>query len=101
MSGKVGIKSRIAFVYDTTEIGYREIVTILRSIDRSIFEPVLIVPGQGPLLEEIADLGITTFPMYLPNWRKFRDLLHRYVVVYQLGRLLRDQCINLICFHGM
>jgi glycosyltransferase involved in cell wall biosynthesis len=100
-AGKVGDKYLIAFVQDTTEIGYREIVTILRTIDRSIFEPVLIVPGLGPLLEEIADLGITTFPMYLPSWRKFRDLLHRYVAVYHLGRLLRDQCIDLIFCHGM
>lgn len=101
IAGGVGAKYRIAFVQDTTEIGYTEIVTILRSLDRNVFEPILIVPGQGPLLEGIAGLGIGTFPMYLPSWRKLRDCFHRYVAVYRLGRLLRDQRIDLIFCHGM
>lgn len=52
--------TRILFVYHATNVGGGSycLLNLLKAIDRMAFEPVVLLPGWGPLCDEIDKLGI-------------------------------------------
>lgn len=52
--------TRILFVYHVTSVGGGSycLLSILKAIDRTFFEPMVLLPQKGPLCDEIEKLGI-------------------------------------------
>lgn len=59
--------TRILFVFHVTSIGGGSycLLNILKSIDRTAFEPLVLLPRKGPLCDEIEKLGIQI--VYFPS----------------------------------
>ena len=58
---------RILFVYHVTSVGGGSycLLSILKAIDRTFFEPMVLLPQKGPLCDEIEKLGIEI--VYFPS----------------------------------
>jgi len=59
--------TRILFVYHVTSVGGGSycLLSILKAIDRTVFEPIVLLPQNGPLCDEIEKLGIEI--VYFPS----------------------------------
>lgn len=57
---KMRILKRILFVYHVSAVGGGSycLLNLLKAIDRTAFEPVVLLPQRGPLCDEIGKLGI-------------------------------------------
>lgn len=67
---------------------------LVRSLDRSIFSPQVLVPREGPILDAIRDAGI---PVHVMPLTRLRDiaLFPRFI------SLLKSQGIRLVNAHGV
>lgn len=61
---------KILFLSNTARIAGAEIclLTLVKYLDKNIFEPVVIFPESGPLHDEIARIGIKTYVSPLEWW---------------------------------
>lgn len=52
--------TKILFVYHVSSVGGGSycLLNLLKTINRNVFDPVVLLPNEGPLCEEIAKLGI-------------------------------------------
>lgn len=59
--------TRILFVYHVSSVGGGSycLLSILKAIDRIVFEPMVLLPQKGPLCDEIEKLGIEI--VYFPS----------------------------------
>lgn len=59
--------TRILFVYHVSSVGGGSycLLSILKAIDRTLFEPMVLLPQKGPLCDEIEKLGIEI--VYFPS----------------------------------
>jgi glycosyltransferase involved in cell wall biosynthesis len=63
-------KTKILYVSHSARLAGAEIslLTLLRHLDPALFEPVLILPSEGPLLEEVERLRLKTYISPLERW---------------------------------
>lgn len=85
----------ILFVYHVSSIGGGSfcLLNLLKAIDRTIFEPTVLLPRQGPLCDEIEKLGIKI--VYYPSLT-----LYPYNKTVWKFRTLRQFFKMLRCLHG-
>lgn len=95
--------NKILYVHGVTAFGgaERDLVSIIRELDRERFTPLVACSDQGPLLRELAQQGIQTAIIPLPPWRKTKSLLSRLPSVSQLYRLLVKEHIQLVHINDM
>lgn len=72
---KTGIgMTSIVFIHQSAELygSDRTLLTLLSGIDRSVYNPVVILPGEGPLKTELEKLGIEV--VIAPVLKLYRDI---------------------------
>lgn len=75
MSSNDKMRIKILFISHSPHLNGAEIVlfNILNNIDLNVFEPIVIFPGEGPLIKRISDLKIQTIVVGLERWIRFKS----------------------------
>lgn len=107
------MKQKILFLHHVSTIGGGSycLLAILREIDRTKFEPVVLLKGNGPLVEEICKLGIkviifqkmSTIPYNRSLWK--RGAIAQYLRVANsmasFRKLLIEHNIDIVYLNNM
>ncbi len=90
-------RHRILHLDPTSAIGGAEIslLELLRNLNREVFDPLVALPGPGPMVERMARLGVET--VIIPQQKlKARNPLPYLKTVFYLVNLVRERNIDLI-----
>lgn len=82
---------RVLYLHGVGEIGgaERDLLALLKRMDRTKWEPCLACPGDSALAVEALAIGVSVFPTLLPPWRKLRAVSRRPLAVLRVARLIR------------
>jgi glycosyltransferase involved in cell wall biosynthesis len=75
------------------EAQYRYLIEGLKG---SRYSPIVVCPNQGDLAEHFISLGVPTYIMKLPMWRKAKSAFTRYLAAARLVRFAGEMGIGLI-----
>ena len=90
-------KHRILFLDPTSAISGAEVslLGLLRNLNREVFDPLVALPGIGPLFERVARLGVET--VIIPQSKlKVSNPLPYLKTVFYLVKLIRERGVGLI-----
>ncbi len=97
---------KILYLQATSEVGGSDVslFRIVEKLDKTRFEPIVILPADGPLVEKIIAAGgkVRFLPMMLKlTSRRGVGFLIRYLlnyprVVFTLARILKDEQIDIV-----
>ena len=81
----------ILYLQGINEIGgaERALLSVLERLDRTYWQPAVACPATGPLVTELKSLGVPTYPMVFPAWRKLTHVLWRVPAWLMLARLVQ------------
>ena len=84
------VGTRILYVHGIEAIGgaERDLIALLKTLDRHKWEPYVVCPGTGPFREQLHTIGAPTHALSLPPWRKSLALFQRRSAVQRLGALI-------------
>ena len=82
----------------------KSLLLLLRNIDRSCFEPIVVIPRRGPLRNELHALGINTYRIKFPWWVRGKIniinfgycLIREIVALFHFYRLVKVEQIDVI-----
>lgn len=106
-------KTRILFVHQVSQVGGGSycLLNIVRSLDRSFFEPVVLLQGDGSLAVEFRRLGVRTVFLeslgQIPyNWSLVRPKsIGMYCRVFRslkaFEQIVRKECIDIVYLNNM
>ena len=82
----------ILYLQGISEIGgaERALLAVLERLDRTCWQTVVACPASGPLVTELKSLGVPTYPMVFPAWRKLTHVLWRVPAWLKLARLVQE-----------
>ena len=82
--------TRILYVHGIEAIGgaERDLIAVLKTLDRQKWEPHVVCPGTGPFREQLHAIAVPTHALSLPPWRKPLTLFQRRSAVQRLGALV-------------
>jgi len=81
----------------------KSLLLLLKNIDRKLVEPIVVVPGPGPLKEQIHDLNIRTYNVWSPPWVRpktaeagscrgiIKEMVQEMVAVFRLCRIISTE----------
>ena len=86
-----GGQRRVLFLHGVVEIGgaERDLLSLLRWLDRGKWQPLVACPGTGPLVTALQTLSVPVVPIQLPAWRKLREMPRRLPACFKLTYILR------------
>jgi len=97
---------RILFVGHSSNNGGAEYSfrTILQNLDRSKYEPVIILPGAGPMHDQLSESGLSTLQLTLNRWMFMkRDLwywknliLNTIPTIRRLRQIILEHRIDIV-----
>lgn len=98
---------RILIVHNSADLygASRSVVRLCQALDRQRFEPLVLLPESGPLLDLLREIGVRTlvFPSLrvitrpiLKSWRLIPWLLGFPLSAFRLSRLLRREGISVV-----
>ncbi len=74
----------------------RQLLYLLKGLDRRRFTPVVLCTGDGRFVKELQDAGIKCFVRQLAGWRKLKHLLSRYRDAAYVCRLAKSEGVSLV-----
>lgn len=82
--------TRILYVHGIEAIGgaERDLIALLKALDRCKWEPHVVCPGTGPFREHLHAIGVPTHALSLPPWRKPLALFQRQSAIRHLSALV-------------
>ena len=82
--------TRILYVHGIEAIGgaERDLIALLKTLDRHTWEPHVVCPGTGPFREQLDAIAVPTHPLSLPPWRKPLAVFQRRSAVGRLEALV-------------
>jgi len=83
---------RILYLHGAGEIGgaERALLSVLERLNRELWMPLVACPVEGPFVNEVRSLGVPTYPMLFPAWRKLAHLYKRLPALRKLSNLLQE-----------
>jgi glycosyltransferase involved in cell wall biosynthesis len=84
------VATRILYVHGIEAIGgaERDLVALLKTLDRHKWEPHVVCPGTGPFREQLQAIAVPTHALSLPPWRKPLAVFQRRSAIGRLGALV-------------
>jgi glycosyltransferase involved in cell wall biosynthesis len=76
--------------------GERQLIGLIKNLDRSLHNPVVICPDAGEFSARLEDLEIPVYVCHLPGWRKAISYPFRRSAVTRLVKLASKHGINLV-----
>lgn len=99
--------TKILFISELVDLGggERNLVSLMASLDRTRYTPILLCPGPGPLVDELARRGINSVTMPFGRAQKILGFIPvvSLSTMRRFARLFREQGIGLVhsnCFSG-
>ncbi|MFC1576942.1 glycosyltransferase [Candidatus Omnitrophota bacterium] len=91
------MKSRILYINPIVEISGAEtsLLLLLEKLDRRLFYPIVILPGEGPLKGRLEEMGIEAVTMRLSKIDK-KNPIPYLKTVYALSRFIRDRAVDIV-----
>ena len=82
--------TRILYVHGIEAIGgaERDLIALLKTLDRHKWEPHVVCPGTGPFREQLHAIAVPTHALSLPPWRKPLAVFQRRSAIGRLGALV-------------
>ena len=82
--------TRILYVHGIEAIGgaERDLIALLKTLDRHKWEPHVVCPGTGPFREQLHAIAVPTHALRLPPWRKPLAVFQRRSAIGRLGALV-------------
>lgn len=82
--------TRILYVHGMEAIGgaERDLIALLKTLDRHKWEPHVACPGAGPFTEQLHANGVPTHALTLSPWRKLRAVFQRRPAIERLEALV-------------
>ncbi len=82
--------TRILYVHGIEAIGgaERDLIALLKTLDRHKWEPHVVCPGTGPFREQLHSIAVPTHALSLPPWRKPLAVFQRRSAIERLGALV-------------
>jgi glycosyltransferase involved in cell wall biosynthesis len=92
------VATRILYVHGIEAIGgaERDLIALLKTLDRYKWEPHVVCPGTGPFREQLHAIAVPTHALSLPPWRKPLALFQRRSAVGRLEALVNQLAPALI-----
>ena len=84
--------TRILYVHGIEAIGgaERDLLALLKTLDRHTWEPHVVCPGTGPFREQLHVIAVPVHALSLPPWRKPLALFQRRSAVERLKALMNQ-----------
>ena len=84
--------TRILYVHGIEAIGgaERDLIALLKTVDRYMWEPQVVCPGTGPFREQLHAIAVSTHALSLPPWRKPLAVFQRNSAIRHLGALINQ-----------
>ena len=84
--------TRILYVHGIEAIGgaERDLLALLKTLDRRTWEPHVVCPGTGPFREQLHAIAVPAHALSLPPWRKPLALFQRRSAVERLEALMNQ-----------
>jgi len=84
------VGTRILYVHGIEAIGgaERDLIALLKTLDRRKWEPHVVCPGTGPFREQLHTIAVPTYALSLPPWRKPLAVFQRRSAVVHLEALV-------------
>jgi glycosyltransferase involved in cell wall biosynthesis len=84
------VGTRILYVHGIEAIGgaERDLIALLKTLDRHKWEPHVVCPGTGPFREQLHATAVPTHAFSLPPWRKPLAVFQRRSAVGRLEALV-------------
>jgi glycosyltransferase involved in cell wall biosynthesis len=91
-AGHAAMIPRILYLHGAGEIGgaERALLSVLERLNRELWVPLVACPDEGPFVSEVRSLGVPTYPMFFPAWRKLAHLYKRLPALRKLSNLLQE-----------
>ena len=82
--------TRILYVHGIEAIGgaERDLIALLKTLDRHKWEPQVVCPGTGPFREQLHVIAVPTHALSFPPWRKPLAVFQRRSAVGRLEALV-------------
>ena len=82
--------TKVLYVHGIEAIGgaERDLIALLKTLDRQKWEPHVVCPGTGPFRDQLHAAAVPTHAFSLPPWRKVRSFFQRRSAVRRLGALI-------------
>jgi glycosyltransferase involved in cell wall biosynthesis len=92
------VGTRILYVHGIEAIGgaERDLIALLKTLDRHKWEPYVVCPGTGPFREQLHTIAVPTHALSLPPWRKPLAVFQRRSAVGRLEALVNQLAPALI-----
>jgi len=92
------VGTRILYVHGIEAIGgaERDLIALLRTLDRQKWEPHVACPGTGPFQEQLHAIAVPTHALSLPPWRKPLAVFQRRSAIGRLEALVSQLAPALI-----
>ena len=74
----------------------RQLLYLLKGLDRDRFSPVVLCTEKGPFLKELEDLHVPCMFWDCAGWRKFKHVLSRYRDAADLCCFVKNEGISII-----
>ena len=74
----------------------RQLLYLLKGLDRDRFTPIVLCTGEGPFLKELEDLRVECMLWKCADWRKLKHVFSRYRDAAYLSRLVRDEGVSIV-----
>jgi len=86
------VGTRILYVHGIEAIGgaERDLIALLKTLDRQKWEPHVVCPGTGPFREQLHAIAVPTHALSFPPWRKPLAVFQRQSAIRHLGALVRQ-----------
>jgi glycosyltransferase involved in cell wall biosynthesis len=86
------VGTRILYVHGIEAIGgaERDLIALLKTLDRHQWEPHVVCPGTGPFREQLHAIAVPTHALSFPPWRKPLAVFQRRSAGLHLGALVNQ-----------
>lgn len=82
----------------------RSLLLLLKNLNRNLFEPIVVLPRNGPLEEEMLQLNIKIYEIASPWWVRIRNhkdsfirrMLQEIKAIVRLYRVIKEEKIDVI-----
>lgn len=92
-------KKNILYMNHVSQLGGGEhsLIYLISMLDKSKYQPILLLQDEGPLSDAIKKLGVKVCFIQMPGWRKFKKVFsNHFLTLPKLTRIVQELNIDLI-----
>lgn len=99
----MGKKIKILYISHSPYFNGAEIclLTLVRNINKGLFEPIIVFPYNGPLIEEMKTLGLRTYISPLERWVRYKydkpvKNIDMYIRSQNIAKIIAQEAVDIV-----